>query len=149
MVHKGVTIGAISAGLAAAVTAGAFLLWPTASGSTQGPTNTQTMTVMGNITVRSVYIDRWEDTPGVECYGRDGLRDMKAGAPVVVYDQSDKVIATGQLEAGKWYDACVYAFSIPSVPASPFIQVDVSNHGKVQFSEAQVRANKVMLTLTG
>lgn len=112
-----------------------------------GPATQPTMTVMGNVTVHSIRIEHWDGTPGEECHGTAELQDMTAGAPVVITNDEGKTVAKTTLEQGKWYDGCVFAFTAQSVPASPFIDVEIAGRGAVTFSQDQVKSNQVRLEL--
>ena len=132
--------------VATAVVAGvvAFLLWPTAGAAEGGSDTGRTVTLMGNVTLRSTSVEHWDGTPGEECHGTGGFQDMTTNTPVTVYDSEGDLVAKGALQAGKWYDGCVFSFTIPNVPAG-MVQVQVSQRGMVAFSEQDVHDNKVML----
>jgi hypothetical protein len=139
MAHKGLII---AGSITALLVGGGLALWPALASSE--PPAPQTVTVMGNVTLRSVDVEHWDGTPGEECHGTNGFRDMTTNTPVTVYDANNRVVAKGHLESGKWYDGCVFAFTIPKVP-SGMIQVQVSQRGMVAFTAEDVHDNKVML----
>jgi len=147
MVNKGVIAG-IGAIAAVGIAAGTYALWPASSAPTPTPAPTPaTFDLQGTVTLTSVDVVYETGRHGEECHGRNGFKDMNAGAEVTVYGANDTVIGTGQLEQGVWFDSCVFRFTVPSVPETRFFEVQVSHRGRVAFSMDDVRAMKVALQL--
>jgi hypothetical protein len=92
---------------------------------------------------------------GGPCAGSDGYDDIAAGTQVVVYDQAGTTIAAGVLEAGTpggfisdtLYAQCRFGFHVNAVPVAKFYAVEVSHRGKVTYSDEQVSAGEITLTL--
>lgn len=82
------------------------------------------------------------------CSGTRGYDDIKEGTSVVVYDETNTVVATGYLLAGIPGSSCVFNFSVPNVPGSKkFYQVEISHRGKVTVSSAEAKAGEYAVTL--
>ena len=85
---------------------------------------------------------------GDGCLGSGGYDDMRAGAPVVVFDDAGKKVGIGELEVGQASSTvrCVFNFTVPEVPAGGKIySIEVSHRGEIPFKPAQ--AKKLSLTL--
>lgn len=111
------------------------------------PAAPRTMNVAGNITLTTTDVYYLTGTLGEECYGTSQWRDMVKGAQVTVSDGAGTVLATGKLQQGRWYDSCVFSFTVTEVPEHPVLQVEVAGHGKVAFELDQVKNGGVKLTL--
>ena len=78
------------------------------------------------------------------CQGENGYDDLTVNASVTVYNQTDTVIATGQLGAGQVIhgqynlDTCSFPIDVPNVPKATFYKVEVSHRGQVTFSAAEM-----------
>lgn len=92
--------------------------------------------------------DTFGDAPaaatGDSCDATDGYTDIASGAEVDVVDGSGKVLAIGNLAAGKVgadTASCVFTFEVPDVPMGLSIygvKVGNGNRGIVHFSRAQM-----------
>jgi len=139
----------IAAGVGAFVIAGVatWLLWPTQAQPVQPAREVPTFDLNGSVILHSTQIDYWSGTAGEPCTTKGGYRDLAQGAPVTVYNGAGTAVATGSLDAGKWFSGCMFTFTIPNVPESPVVQVEVSHRGKVPFSLEGAKSGKVDLTL--
>jgi hypothetical protein len=91
------------------------------------------------------------------CKGYGGYGDIAEGASVVIRDAKGKVIAVGSLRAGVATvdrsgglaigTACTFPFTVEKVPAGDFYGVEVNHRSAVMFSDRQVTAGPVALTL--
>jgi hypothetical protein len=85
------------------------------------------------------------------CTGEGGYDDIRAGAAVIVKDESGKVLATGSLGSGKITDpaTCEFSFSLADVPDAKFYQIEVSHRGALTYSRDDLdkRGWKVEFTL--
>jgi hypothetical protein len=86
---------------------------------------------------------------GTSCAGTEGYDDITSGAQVIIHNQVDKTIATGELEGGEVDgDSCVFKFAVPDVPlGQTFYRVEVSHRGFVEFTAKQARAGDVGVSL--
>lgn len=89
------------------------------------------------------------------CHGVGGYSDITPEATIVIHDPDGKVIATSELGTGEstGFDGgpvpaiCRFTIWVTKVPEQKFYGVEVSHRGTVQFTEEQVRAGNVNLTL--
>lgn len=98
----------------------------------------------------------WSETTHT-CVGRAAHDDIAANTQVLVTDPAGTNLAIGQLGAGQPVmnpddatraDSCMFTFDIPNVPSGKGIYgIEVSNRGKVQFKEADLR-DRITLGLT-
>ncbi|GLW94413.1 hypothetical protein [Actinokineospora globicatena] len=83
------------------------------------------------------------------CVGNGGYDDIAAGTRVVVYDNAAKVLATSVLGKGhRGTGECEFAFTAKGVRVGVgSVQVEVSDRGKIKFSEQAARTGDVHLEL--
>ena len=76
------------------------------------------------------------------CVGQGGYADIREHTEVFVTDGAEKTIGIGQVEkAANKGLYCEYEFLVRGIPAGlGFYGVEVSKRGRVQYSEAQMRA---------
>ncbi len=86
------------------------------------------------------------------CYASGGYSDMSEGRQVIVYDDQQKVIGTGALQAGRplgtdpnpvlggtrSYYGCEFPFEIGNLPRPPFYQVEIGRRGRQTIQQADV-----------
>lgn len=89
-----------------------------------------------------------------DCEGTGGYNDIAEGASVTVYDSAGKVVAEGELGAGKYADAadfsgdCVFPFMVPGVPkGTKFYQVEITHRGKITASVTEAEAGTFQVDL--
>lgn len=69
----------------------------------------------------------------------EGYGDIGPGIDVVVRNKSGSVIATGQLETGKWLlGNCVLPIRVPDVPSSEFYSLKIGHRGEQNFSKEEM-----------
>jgi hypothetical protein len=75
-----------------------------------------------------------------------GYNDITAGAPVVVKDESGKILATGSLGSET---SCRFPLTVDGIPDAKFYQVEVSHRGALTYSPSDLdqRGWKIELTL--
>jgi hypothetical protein len=81
---------------------------------------------------------------GVGCFGYRGYDNIKQGAQITIADGAGATVALGTLSEGKLVNAgistreCMFAFSVPKVPAGKgFYTVSIEGHSK-NYSEADI-----------
>lgn len=85
-----------------------------------------------------------------DCQGSRGYDDIRSGAPVTVYSDEGKVLATGQLVNPKRENevVCSYQINVADVPnGHDFYQVEVSHRGKTTVSNADAKSGAIGLSL--
>ncbi|MEW2623684.1 hypothetical protein [Streptomyces sp. NPDC048106] len=83
------------------------------------------------------------------CNGALELTDVDKGALVTVYDSADRLVATGSLGAGQYYEsACVFPVVVPRVPGgSKSYSVQVLWHKKTKITSEQARTGSLVIRL--
>lgn len=140
------TTTVITIAAAVALVASAAIAWLVLAPS-RADQPTRTMTVNGNITLTTVDVYYWSGQLGEECYGTGPFKDLTEGAPVTVYDTNGDILGADRLRQGRWYDSCLFSFSVPKVREVPTIEVEVSGRGKVAFDIEQVKSGGVKLSI--
>ncbi|MEY2422810.1 MAG: hypothetical protein QOI95_2877 [Acidimicrobiaceae bacterium] len=114
-----------------------------------------TRTLTGDVTLYD--LDMISDQVGGPCTGQGGFNDLRDGAPVVVKDGAGKIVATGQLGAGKRIGVngattvsteCRFPVTVSGIPASDFYQVEVSRRGAQTYSLADLETATWQVHLT-
>ncbi len=91
--------------------------------------------------------------PPAICEGTGGYDDVRAGASIVVLNESGTTIGTVALPPGAMAQrdtwACWFDFTLPGIPDAPFYSVKVNQRAGPTWSRAQMEANgwKVELAL--
>jgi hypothetical protein len=110
------------------------------------------------------------------CEGEGGYADLKAGKAVIVYNQGDSIIGTGELSPGKVGSSrtftevmpafrtgtftsseirdvtredtdCVFTFKVAATAPATFYRVEVANRGKQVYSAKDLAAMKNTVSL--
>lgn len=74
-------------------------------------------------------------TPGVACKGTGTYSDAEEGTPVRVFDAQGNLLATGNLDEGKFVSnpvgtVCTFPLTVPNVPDGPLqYSVEIGQHG--------------------
>lgn len=134
--------------LVAAIGVGALVLWPSS-----GEPEARPFSLKGQL----LLADRASigGIPDEKCVSRNGYSDVRAGATVTVYDATGKAVALGKLNEGGWVGPgvgkpggqCVYTFTVPNVPNSDILSVEVANRGQVRVNKSDAEAGMVYLSL--
>lgn len=141
------------------LTLAALLLTACGGGGEPAATETEAspepLTVSGQLALDATGNDvvAMNGRKGAECWGEDGMADLKGGAQVVIRDSSGKTIGTGSIDAGamstRLYDPaalCVFTFTVPDVKTDDdFLSAEVAHRGQIQFKRQEAAA--VSLTL--
>lgn len=125
-----------------ALTLGAVLVLGAAGLLIYTVTRPQAITVTGSLTI-TPYMSS-------ECVGAEGYDDIRLGTSVVIHDSAGKVVATGQLDNGKYSEptaSCRFPFTVRNVPQQKFYGFEVSHRGTVTFTAKQVKDGPVALSL--
>lgn len=87
------------------------------------------------------------------CEGRKGFVDINEGASVSIYNESGKLIATSNLEAGRFnsvslttpdiviVEGCTFPWKAVLTEESKFYQVEIGRRGRVNYSSEQLKAS--------
>lgn len=100
--------------------------------------------VEGNVTLSDGYARgkqafEGQALPTDDCWGSGGYGDLKQGAQITVTDAGGKVIALGQLGAGRMSgDACVMLFTLDVPAGHDFYGVEISHRGVVRYTADQM-----------
>ena len=87
--------------------------------------------------IKSYDNERFINTSGEDsfCFGYGGMDDLKFATPVTITDEQGKILAIGELEAGREdSDGCTMSFKIDNIPKASFYSVEVARRGKVTYS---------------
>jgi hypothetical protein len=101
--------------------------------------STSTFTASGTLTLEDA---SFLDQVGTECTGSDGYDDIAAGAQVVIYDSTNKILKVGALSDGSLSTTgagfCVFTFSVPGIKSGvgPY-SVQVSHRGEISFNQSE------------
>jgi hypothetical protein len=89
-------------------------------------------------------------TVGSACSGSGGYDDVTSGQQVVVTDQSQTVVGTGNLGDGKAVavNGCQFSFKVPDLPKTAFYSVEVTHRGKTTYSFDDMQASGWHVALT-
>lgn len=134
---------AAAAGLALAAAAVGFIVFRPGSAAPA------TLDVLGQIRLTGGFVVDSENDR--TCRGVSGYSDIGQGAPVVIHDETGKVVGVGQLAPGTASDAagsaCVFGFDVQDVPDGKFFGIEVSHRGTVTFTRQQIKDDLVRLNL--
>jgi hypothetical protein len=88
--------------------------------------------------------------PTKACVGSGGYHDIAPGANVTIYDGNGKILVTGAIDNGIGLgdSNCIFTSAPLQIPDSKFYEVEVSNRGKVNYSQAQLAKSKYIVSLT-
>lgn len=105
------------------------------SGKIDNPLS-RTFTITGTVTL--TYGD-FINT-GSTCYGKGGYDDMRPGAPVVITDATQKIVAVGTIDSGtETVTECHLKFTIEDVPrGSDFYGIQITHRGRLQYAAADL-----------
>lgn len=86
---------------------------------------------------------------GAPCHMDIGYDDITEGASVTVKDGAGTIIALAELKAGTAESAydCVFPFSV-TVGDSNFYSIEISHRGEVNYTKAELEAQKWTIALT-
>jgi len=87
--------------------------------------------------------------PKSNCYGSpdSGYDDIRQGVQVLVRNDSNKILAKGQLGKGagvalpgypSLMGSCVFSFKINNVPSSNFYSIEVGHRGALTYSKKEL-----------
>jgi hypothetical protein len=90
----------------------------------------------------------WSD--GEPCSGSGGYDDIRAGAQVVVKDETGRLLATSDLLAGKASSEyeCDFAFVVNDVPDAKFYSIEISHRGEITHSRREMDGNDWIVGFT-
>jgi len=79
---------------------------------------------------------------GYKCAGTKDFGDLGPGAPIMVEDESGKLLAKGSIQGSTSdRDGCLLKFRVNEVPAgSRFYRVQVGHHQEMSYSEEEAKA---------
>ncbi len=78
---------------------------------------------------------------GYKCAGARDFGDIGPNAPIIVEDESGKLLAKGSIDgSSSSRDECLLKFVVSDVPAgSRFYRVQVGQHQEMSFTEEEAR----------
>ena len=80
---------------------------------------------------------------GIRCNGRGGYEDIEVGTQVVVRDQSDDIVAVGELgeSVAERPNTCLFPIRVDGVSANrPFCTTEISHRGAVGYQPDTLEA---------
>ncbi len=138
-----VGIGLAAAALLAAVALVAyFAVQPRGGGDSAEP-----FSIAGTVRLTSDIAKDSGLPAGYKCMGAKDFGDIGPNAPILVEDESGKLLAKGSIEgSSRSHDECLLKFRVSDVPGgAQFYRVQVGKHQEMSYTEAEAKAGVELL----